>query len=603
VAVRRFTSSKWLHQMAFSSVAFVAVGCSGVVPQPAFLDSFGTPAKLTTIDSFNVEQQSRTAPVPLESAPDVELLPKNRASIKYEADGALKIPMRQWAPTPGSEGDTSSNQTVGDDSSEPELVEVSLEEARVASLENNLDLQVSLVDPLVAREQISEAEWVFETTFGSSLSRTRNDAPPGSLGLGPAGDRENDQFQSSFNFPLMTGGSISLTPASYQRFNLRGPISSFYDYTANVAVQQPLLRGGGLTVNTSSIRLAQLQSGIVDAQTKLTAIAVLAEVERAYWNAWGSNQLTGISQQQLELAREQLEKTKRLVPRLLSNIEVMRAEAGVLSRIDSVVINEAQARIAARNLRRVMQSPSLPVEAEVVLTTSTPPHLVGLDFDPRQITQQAIDNRQELLQLELSLLQNELSTQVAENAVLPRLDFQFSSSILGTGRSTKSSRNQAFSDEFDRWTAGISAEIPLAGNQSAQARVRQLELARLQTLIDQDRVRVRITQEVLNAIDVFNQNWNRILAARSSVKAAQRVYEAELRLLELGQRSGDLVLQAAANLATAQTLEVQAIVGYQIAKVDLAVATGTMLGFGQVQWGELRPVRPANAVEPVLDSL
>lgn len=600
MAVRRFTIPKWLRLSGFCPVVLAATGCSGVVPRPAFLDCFGIPEKLSFIDSFNAEQQSQTAPVPLEEAPEVELLPEKRPVFKYGDDDSVKLPMRQWVPTPGSEEDLN---RAAEQAAEPEVVEVSLEEARAASLQYNLDLQVSLVDPMVAQEQISEAEWVFETTFGSSLSRTRNDAPPGSLGLGPAGDRENDQFQSSFNFPLMTGGSISLSPASYQRFNLRGPVSSFYDYTANVSVQQPILRGGGLTVNTSGIRLAQLQSGIVDAQTKLTAIAVLAEVERAYWNAWGSNQSTAISQQQLELAREQLEKTKRLVPRLLSNIEVMRAEAGVLSRIDSVVINEAQARIAARNLRRVMQSPALPVEAEVFLTTSTPPHLVGLEFDPRQLTQQAVENRQELLQLELSLLQNELSTEVAENSVLPRLDFQFSGSLLGTGRSTKSSRNQAFSDDFDQWTAGLSAEVPLAGNQSAQARVRQLELTRLQTLIDQDRVRVRITQEVLNAIDVFNQNWNRILAARSSVKAAQRVYEAELRLLELGQRSGDLVLQAAARLATAQTLEVQAIVGYQIAKVDLAVATGTMLGFGQVQWGDLQPVRPINAVEPVLDSL
>jgi len=44
------------------------------------------------------------------------------------------------------------------------------------------------------------------------------------------------------------------------------------------------------------------------------------------------------------------------------------------------------------------------------------------------------------------------------------------------------------------------------------------------------------------------------------------------------------VLDAAASLADAQLAEIRALADYQIAMVDIAFATGTLLGHAQIDW-------------------
>ena len=60
--------------------------------------------------------------------------------------------------------------------------------------------------------------------------------------------------------------------------------------------------------------------------------------------------------------------------------------------------------------------------------------------------------------------------------------------------------------------------------------------------------------------------------------------EAEQRQFDVGRSTTTDVLDADANLANARLTEIRAIVEYQIAQIDLAVATGTLLGQSKVDW-------------------
>ena len=52
----------------------------------------------------------------------------------------------------------------------------------------------------------------------------------------------------------------------------------------------------------------------------------------------------------------------------------------------------------------------------------------------------------------------------------------------------------------------------------------------------------------------------------------------------LGSRTSTDVLDAATRLADAQSAEIRALADYEVAKIDLAVATGTVLGASAVGW-------------------
>ncbi|HPO69518.1 MAG TPA: TolC family protein, partial [Anaerohalosphaeraceae bacterium] len=73
-------------------------------------------------------------------------------------------------------------------------------------------------------------------------------------------------------------------------------------------------------------------------------------------------------------------------------------------------------------------------------------------------------------------------------------------------------------------------------------------------------------------------------ASRQSALLEERLYQAEIRQFEIGLRTSTDVLAAQANFANAQSAEINALTEYQISLVDLAYATGTLLGSAQVEW-------------------
>ena len=89
---------------------------------------------------------------------------------------------------------------------------------------------------------------------------------------------------------------------------------------------------------------------------------------------------------------------------------------------------------------------------------------------------------------------------------------------------------------------------------------------------------------MLHAADQLDANWQRILAAQRRVILAARVVDLETRQFLQGLRTSTDVLDAQTRLADAQSSEIAAVPDYQIAQVDIAFASGTLLGAASVSW-------------------
>ena len=82
----------------------------------------------------------------------------------------------------------------------------------------------------------------------------------------------------------------------------------------------------------------------------------------------------------------------------------------------------------------------------------------------------------------------------------------------------------------------------------------------------------------------FQANWQRVIATSKSVDLAARTLQAEQRQFELGLQTSTELLDAQTSYANAQTAHIQALVEYQIAQVDLAYATGSLLGAARIHF-------------------
>ena len=131
--------------------------------------------------------------------------------------------------------------------------------------------------------------------------------------------------------------------------------------------------------------------------------------------------------------------------------------------------------------------------------------------------------------------------------------------------------------DFTTHSVGLQVVIPI-GNEAAKSRLRQYIYQRRQRLATRANREDVIRQEVLNAVDQVEANWQRILAARQTSILNGRLYEAEQRQFEQGLRTSTDVLDAQIRFANAQSNEIVALADYQISLVDVAYATGTLLG-------------------------
>jgi len=486
--------------------------------------------------------------------------------------------------------------------------EVGIADVRMAALANNLDLEVELVNPSIAQTTVDEEEAKFEATFFGSARRTRLDDPVEFVTQTAQSDIT--RFDLGVDIPLRTGGRITVD-FPFGRSDTDNPFSSFqgesaFDAAAQFSISQELLRGAGVEVNTYSIKVARYQRKITDARTKLEAIRILANADKGYWLVYAARRQLDVRIQQYELAVEQLEQARRRFNAGDSpEVDVTRAESGVASSLEDIIVAETIQKRRQRDLKRIMNRPDLPMSANTTIITTTLPAPVYLDLDPVALGEYAVANRMEMLELEMQLAIDAATVGLEKNAALPLFTIDYSYNVSGRDSSWGGALDQIVDRTFTGWTVGLNTRIPI-GNEAAKSRVHRAILTRLQRLSTKEQRRLSILLEVYNAVDLLNQEWQRILAARQAVILAGRTYEGERRQFDVGMRTSTDVLDAAARLADAQSSEVRALADYEIARVDIAFGTGTLLGYGRILWtpiglpaGEENPSKATGGAQEV----
>jgi outer membrane protein TolC len=515
-------------------LALGLAGCSDVnVRQDPELKALT--AKLDRIETVQLKEQSKSEPVSIEQA--TEQLAK-KVTEPNEA-----------------------RPTVG----------LTLEEVRAAALANNLDLKVELVDPAIAQQDVDVERAKFESVFfGSARYQSAEFALTNDLFF-------SNTYEAGVETPLPTGGAIRTSVP------LREDDSGVSEAAVSVSFIQSLLRGAGTRVNTQSIRIATYQKGVVDAGTKLAAIRILGSADIAYWLLFAARKELDVRREQYKLAQDQLNHARlKVEARAAPRNEIVRAEAGLSSRLEDVINAETAVRDQERELKRIMHRPDLPLDSPTGILTKTEPDPCGLDLDAETLTAAAMENRMEMADLELRLAISDLNVELARNETLPQLDLDYTYAAAGGARGEGTAFGNIFGNPSENHSVGLSARIPL-GNHAAQARLRRARLERVRTQTDRERWQQLIRREVYATVDELQQNWRRILAADQGAIATLRDYRVEQQQFQLGERTSTEVLSAASRLADAQLRKIRAFAEYEIVQVQLAQATGTLLGRGRIR--------------------
>ena len=472
----------------------------------------------------------------------------------------------------------------------PAQVELSIEQCRRFALQNNLDLKVDLLNPTIAKESLSAAEAQYEALFVANSSFGTTDAATASSLT--SSQSKSFHADAGAQIPLRTGGSInvSLPVDRFENNNKFSTLNPSYSSDLRASISLPLLRGAGLYYNTQQIRIAFYEYQATQAATKLEVIRVLTEVDRGYWRLFAARQELLVRKKQHELALLQFERAKRkVVAQIAAEVEITRAESGAADTIEQIITSENNVRNRQRELKRLLNEAGIGVDTETIVVPISPPDASQYRLDAQQLVQAALRDRMELLEIELRIAEETSNVRIARSDLLPLVTFQYQYQQNGLGRSIGDSFTVLERNHFTDHSVGIHLEVPI-GNEAARSRLRSSLARRLQQLANKEQRTVLIQQEVLNAVDSLDLTWQRIVAAQKRVVLNARLVDAETRQFDLGLRTSTEVLDAQTKLADARSSEIAALTEYQIAQVDIAFATGNVLGATRVAWSPA-PVR------------
>jgi outer membrane protein TolC len=468
-----------------------------------------------------------------------------------------------------------------------EKLDLTLAQVRASALSNNLTLRTVLIDPTIAQQDVNVEAAKFDAVFtpSASFSGIRSGAINDKSSSSDLRARQGS-LGAGVSVPLRSGGRANVDLVTRVSENDPAFVGTGQSYQtdATFSIVQPLLRGFGREVNNASIRVAGYNQQIVESRTKLEVINQLAQADRAYWQLYAARRELQVRQQEYELASEQLSRAQRRVQAGDSpELEQIRAESGLASRLEAIITAETSVLTQQRELKRLMNMPGADVDSRTALIPATDPSLVEYDLDQAKLLDLALASRMELLETELALLADDANITVARNGTLPGLDLSASYTFSGSGDTPGNDIGTISRSRYGGLSASLVGNIPI-GNEAAEARLRRALLTRLQRIGTHETRRQTVRQDVLDAIDRVQSGWQRVLAARQASILAGRTLVGEQRQFDVGSRTSTDVLDAASRLSAAQSSEVRAIADYQIAQIDLAVATGTILGAASVSF-------------------
>lgn len=480
-------------------------------------------------------------------------------------------------------------------------VSLTLEDAVVKALKGNLSLAVEVIGPGLADAGLTLAKEAFLPRADVSLNRSSNESPSYWFlqGSGTVVDRQSD-FAFSVAQKVPTGADLSLSLNGYrsetnQAFQLINPR---YGSTLRLDFTQPLLRGFGFKVSRRQILVARNDVTISENQFRSALMDTVYSVQEAYWNLVYAIENLKFSEQSLQLGKDLLVKTRKEVEvGQTAPIEVLNAEATVAQREADILAAEVQVRRGEDLLRSVI---NLTGEAGGPGPRIRPSEKPG--FAPRAVNleealQTARAKRPDLQIQRTTIESRKIDFSVARNQTLPGLDLKLSyyspgisgdrilylndDPLLGVVIGTqKGSSSGAIKDSFKllypNWTVGVTLSLPIADTFSranyAAAKL-QMEQAQAQ-LKSQDQ---QVALEVGDAVRSVETDAKRVEAYRIARELAEKRLAAETKKLGVGLTTNYFVLQYQEALANARSMEIKALVDYNLSIARLERATGTSL--------------------------
>jgi outer membrane protein TolC len=441
-----------------------------------------------------------------------------------------------------------------------------------------------------------------------------------------------NSYSTSLSKSFLTGTSLSIGYDN-SKIGTNSPsqdLNFFNQGNLSLNFNQRLLQGFGLAVNNRNIRIARNSVKVSDLVFKQQVINTISSTVNLYWDLVSFNENVKVKQQSLAYSeRLYSDRKKEVEIGTLAPIEIVRAEAEVARNQQDLTIAETQVlqqeTILKNQLSRNGVSNPLIANARIVtLDRISVPEIEALS-PIQDLIDLGIKTRPEVEQTRLNIDNTRIGLAGSRSALLPSLDFSATTnarSLAGDintvpfapGKPTfvrqpdplfiggyGTAVGQLFRRNFPEYNVGFQLNVPLR-NRAALADIANDTLRLRQQELQEQRQLNGIKVDVQNALIALQQARAQFQASVKNRVLQEQTLDAEQKKYALGSSTVFFVIQAQRDLAVAQQAEVSAMATYSRARIQMDLATGSILTSHGISLDEARDgavSKPASMIPAV----
>lgn len=437
-----------------------------------------------------------------------------------------------------------------------EVLQLSLEEAIALAVRNNRSIKSAYLQRVSQKFDLYVSEGKFFPKMTLSTSALNGKAN---------GVQSNSKVLSTATtLTLPTGAFVSLVTD-------RGVGPGSEQSSTLISVKQPLLKNGGISINSASVRMAELDEQVNRLALKSVLSQTVVQVIYAYRELLRAQEQREIAETSLHRSKDLLEVNRALIAAgRMASVEVFQTEADVANR--EVALEEAENQIDSSRLALLTL---LGLESRTPLQALPPKNVSRQSFDVKQAMDKALLYQADYQIANLLLDRANINLEYAENQKLWDLSLVAENNRT-RGTTGSGAANTSIAVKNNTSFAGLQLIIPLGDRSSEQAAVRakvELETQELRVL----ETRQSVEQRIRDATRNVQTRWRQLELSQKALNLSLLKLNAEKDKLQAGRSTNFQVLSFENDLRSAENLQLTAQIAYLNALTDLDDRMGTTL--------------------------
>ncbi|HEU0184403.1 MAG TPA: TolC family protein [Blastocatellia bacterium] len=537
------------------------------------------------------------------------------------------------------------------------IVQWTLRDAILAALEKSVDIQLEQENVRMAQYSLISAQGAYDPTVSSTIIYNKSTQATAFRAAGiDQGSNTISRDATTYNFGMRKNLERwgSLLDASFENQRLvsnTNDLTTQYAPSMTINLTQPLFKNFSIDQSRRSIKLAQKQLALNDAQFRARVIQIILQVEQAYWNLAAAIRNEVVRRESVGLAETFLNNTKRQVEvGTLPPIDVVSAATQLESRRQEVFAAMNNVGIAENELKRLTADGTEDPIWSSAIEPTEPFDVKPMSIPVADAIKVAHENRPEIQQMSVNKDINKINIDFFRNQAKPEINFIgfYSTSGLGgsprvrTGPNCSPVLNPAtgqmdtcadvgvgvvngvlapvvttaafnpalsvtspigdrfvggygaalsnmFKNDFRTWQVGIQINLPLR-NRTAKANLGSALEAERQRDLQNRQLLQLIEVEVRNAVQEVETAKMRIDAASEATRFAVMQLEGEEKKFAAGLTPTYFVLDRQNQLSMARISELNAKVDYNKALANLRRVMSTTLTENSISLPQGAPV-------------